>query len=57
MILVERDIPKSIQFVKDTISDLLQNKIDISMLVITKAISKKTTEEGQEGDKNSYKGK
>ncbi|KAI9758631.1 MAG: DNA-directed DNA polymerase delta [Chaenotheca gracillima] len=32
-------------YVKDTISDLLQNKIDMSMLVITKALTKKSADE------------
>lgn len=37
-------------YVKDTISDLLQNKIDMSKLVITKALTKALTEtEGQPG--------
>jgi DNA polymerase delta subunit 1 len=39
-ILLERNIAGAVQYVKDTISDLLQNKMDISMLVITKALSK-----------------
>jgi DNA polymerase delta subunit 1 len=38
------------------ISDLLQNKIDISKLVITKAISKSTDDE-EGGKKKAYKSK
>ena len=39
-ILIERNVDSAIEFVKTTISDLLQNKIDMSELVITKALSK-----------------
>ncbi|PGH35992.1 DNA polymerase delta subunit 1 [[Emmonsia] crescens] len=40
-ILIDRDVDGAQSYVKDTISDLLQNKIDMSKLVITKALSKK----------------
>ena len=54
------DNPQS--YVKDTISDLLQNKVDMSKLVITKALSKDFEEEDEEGGpktgkKEQYKGK
>lgn len=39
-ILVERDVQGAQDYVKDTISDLLQNKVDMSKLVITKALAK-----------------
>lgn len=39
-ILIERSISDAQQFVKNVISDLLRNKLDISALVITKALSK-----------------
>lgn len=39
-ILIERDVPGAIDYAKATISDLLQNKMDISMLVITKSLGK-----------------
>ncbi|OXV06557.1 hypothetical protein Egran_05674 [Elaphomyces granulatus] len=39
-ILINRDIDGAQEYVKQTISDLLQNKIDMSKLVITKALSK-----------------
>lgn len=39
-ILEERNVPKAEQFVKQTIADLLQNRVDLSQLVITKAYSK-----------------
>ncbi|ROV92912.1 hypothetical protein VSDG_06410 [Cytospora chrysosperma] len=40
MILIERDVPGAQEYVKDTIADLLQNKVDMSKLVITKALTK-----------------
>jgi DNA polymerase delta subunit 1 len=39
-ILLEHDIEGAKQFVRNTISDLLQNKLDLSLLVITKALSR-----------------
>ncbi|CAM6083744.1 unnamed protein product [Calypogeia fissa] len=39
-ILIDRDIPGAVQFVKSTISDLLMNRVDLSLLVITKGLSK-----------------
>lgn len=39
-LLIERNVPGAQEFVKQTISDLLQNKVDLSQLVITKALSK-----------------
>ncbi|KAK5034457.1 DNA-directed DNA polymerase delta [Exophiala sideris] len=39
-ILIDRDLDGAQEYVKDTISNLLQNKVDLSMLVITKALSK-----------------
>ncbi|KAK5278014.1 DNA-directed DNA polymerase delta, partial [Cryomyces antarcticus] len=40
MLLIDRDVQGAQDYVKDTISDLLQNKIDMSLLVITKALTK-----------------
>ncbi|RYP52485.1 hypothetical protein DL768_002312 [Monosporascus sp. mg162] len=40
MILIDRDVQGAQDYVKDTIADLLQNKIDMSKLVITKALTK-----------------
>ncbi|EAQ86462.1 conserved hypothetical protein [Chaetomium globosum CBS 148.51] len=40
MILIDRDVMGAQEYVKDTIADLLQNKIDMSKLVITKALTK-----------------
>ncbi|KAF2087463.1 DNA polymerase delta large chain [Saccharata proteae CBS 121410] len=40
MLLIDRDVNGAQDFVKETISDLLQNKVDMSNLVITKALSK-----------------
>ncbi|KAI8099328.1 DNA polymerase family B-domain-containing protein [Halteromyces radiatus] len=39
-LLIERDVDGAQTYVKQTISDLLQNKVDLSQLVITKALSK-----------------
>ncbi|GAA96997.1 uncharacterized protein L969DRAFT_53941 [Mixia osmundae IAM 14324] len=38
--LIERDLSGAEEYVKQVISDLLQNKIDLSQLVITKALAK-----------------
>ncbi|KAK5993310.1 DNA polymerase delta catalytic subunit [Cladobotryum mycophilum] len=40
MILIDRDVQGAQAYVKDTIADLLQNKVDMSKLVITKALTK-----------------
>lgn len=39
-ILIERDVAGAISYTKNVISDLLQNKVDISLLVITKGLKK-----------------
>ncbi|KAL8166299.1 hypothetical protein V2J09_007798 [Rumex salicifolius] len=39
-ILIDRNVPGAIQYVKDTISDLLMNRLDLSLLVITKGLTK-----------------
>ncbi|THU57353.1 hypothetical protein C4D60_Mb03t02620 [Musa balbisiana] len=35
-ILIDQDVPGAVQYVKNTISDLLMNRVDLSLLVITK---------------------
>ncbi|KAI0563658.1 DNA-directed DNA polymerase [Gracilaria domingensis] len=40
LLLKKQDLQKAIAMVKYTISDLLQNKIDISQLVVSKALTK-----------------
>ncbi|KAF7551548.1 hypothetical protein G7046_g7693 [Stylonectria norvegica] len=40
MILMDQDVPGAEEYVKATIADLLQNKVDMSKLVITKALAK-----------------
>ncbi|KAH6686248.1 DNA polymerase delta catalytic subunit [Plectosphaerella plurivora] len=40
MILIDQDVNGAQEYVKDTIADLLQNKVDMSKLVITKALTK-----------------
>lgn len=39
-ILINRSIDGAIKYVQDMISDLLQNKIDLSLLIITKSLGK-----------------
>lgn len=50
--LIDRSPEDAIEYVKSTLSALLQNQIDISLLVITKALGKKS-----EGTKGGYKTK
>jgi DNA polymerase delta subunit 1 len=38
--LIERDVKGAEAYTKQVISDLLQNRIDLSQLVITKALAK-----------------
>lgn len=45
-ILIERDVPGAIAHAKGTIADLLQNKLDISLLVVTKSLAKSADDEG-----------
>ena len=49
-ILIDRNIEDAISYCKNIISDLLQNKMDISLLVITKAL-------GRSADDTAYAGK
>lgn len=44
----EDGIKKSIEYIKGCISDLYQNKVDISKLVITKSLTKKSGDEDEE---------
>lgn len=46
-ILVDRSVDDAINYCKGLISDLLQNRIDISLLIISKSLSKKSEEETQ----------
>lgn len=46
-ILIDRDEEKAKNAVIQTVSDLLQNKLDISMLVISKSISKSIGEDDE----------
>ena len=39
-ILIKQDVDGAVSYVKRTISDLLQNKLDMSLLVVTKELSK-----------------
>ena len=55
-ILVEKSVDDAVKYCKGIISDLLQNRIDISLLIITKSISKKSEEE-ETTDTSKIKGK
>lgn len=48
LLLCKNDIDGISHYVKRVIGDLVQNKIDISKLVITKALSKGTEDEEEE---------
>ncbi|KAH9866079.1 DNA-directed DNA polymerase delta [Plenodomus biglobosus] len=52
MLLIDQDPEGAQEFVKETISDLLQNKIDMSNLVITKALTKQEDKDGKGGYAN-----
>lgn len=55
-ILIGKDVPGAIKYVKSQISDLLQNKMDISQLVITKSLNKGAEYAlGLGGKKEDYK--
>ena len=45
-ILIERNVAGAIAHAKNTISDLLQNKLDISLLVVTKSLAKSADDDG-----------
>lgn len=58
MILIQQDVKGAIEYVKSEISDLLQNKMDISRLVITKSLNKGAEYAlGIGGKKEDYKTK
>jgi hypothetical protein len=43
-LLMRKDVPGAIAYVKQRISDLLQNKVDLSMLIISKGFTRKIEE-------------
>ena len=45
-VLMEHSVSGAVAYVKQVVSDLLQNKIDLSMLVITKSLGKSASAEG-----------
>lgn len=49
-ILIEKDDKAAVKLVKGVVSDLLQDRIDMSQLIITKELGKKT--QGQEEEEN-----
>jgi DNA polymerase delta subunit 1 len=57
-IIIGKDVPGAIAYVKSQIADLLQNKMDISRLVITKSLNKGAEYAlGLGGKKDDYKTK
>ena len=42
MLLIDKNANMALDYCKGVISDLLQNRIDLSLLVITKGLGKKT---------------
>lgn len=44
-LLIDRDVPGAISYTKNVIAELLQNRIDISLLVITKGLKKTVDQE------------
>ena len=56
MILIQQDVKGAVEYVQSQISDLLQNKMDISQLVITKSLNKGAEYAlGLGGKKEDYK--
>jgi DNA polymerase delta subunit 1 len=45
MLLIDRDVEGAQHYVKNVVADLLQNKVDMSNLVITKALTKDSSSE------------
>ena len=56
-ILIERSYEEAISYCKSVISDLLQNRIDLSLLVISKGLGKKMKSDKKAHKENEYKGK
>ena len=53
-ILIDRNVQGAIDFAKSTISDLLQNKLDISMLVISKSLGKSADDADYTASKRTW---
>ena len=51
-ILVDRNVTDAVEYCKGVISDLLRDKIDISLLIISKSLSKKSDEGGSDEDED-----
>lgn len=58
-LLIEKNLEGAIDYCKGMISDLLQNRIDLSLLVITKGLGKKTANKAADdtkGEKHATSG-
>jgi|JI61114BRNA_FD_contig_41_790069_length_1285_multi_2_in_0_out_0_3 DNA polymerase delta subunit 1 len=53
----EESLEKCASYIKSRVSELLQNKIDIGELVITKALTKKSEDEDKDDNKKPGNGK
>lgn len=53
--MIDKDKKGAVEYCKGMISDLLMNKIDLQMLIITKALGKKT--EADQDNKKTKEGK
>lgn len=51
MLLIDKDSDKALDYCKGIVSDLLQNRVDLSLLVITKGLGKKTAKSESETNK------
>ncbi|CDW90396.1 dna polymerase delta catalytic subunit-like [Stylonychia lemnae] len=56
LLLINKDKDKALDFCKGIISDLLQNRIDLSLLVITKGLGKKTSKPETDDKSNKPQG-
>jgi len=52
-ILIDRNVNDALEYTKGIISDLLQNKIDISLLVISKSMSKNAKQDENENENSN----
>lgn len=53
MLLIEKEAGKALEYCRGIISDLLQNRIDLSLLIITKGLGKKTNKPESEDKKTN----
>ncbi len=54
-LLIDRSVDEAINYCRGVIADLLRNRIDISLLIISKSLSKKAGEEEEENEEGGNK--